>query len=157
MAKLQALEMLRLWPRLELKLQRGGEERETEVKAATEAVVSVVNNHFYKVSPRLQLGPDLVLCVFFAHPSRLFEKSAKSCTKNTPNTTSKLSLRSIGMGALTGVSQKASGRGREGGVWCAGLRQTHNCNCCALGQPGQISRPGHTNFVLGLVLIIMLM
>lgn len=96
----------------ELRLQRRGRE-ETEVKAATEAVVSVVNNHFYKVSPRLQLGPDLVLCVFFAHPSRLFEKSAKSCTKNTPNTTSKLSLRSIGMGALTGVSQKASG----GGVW----------------------------------------
>lgn len=76
MAKLQALEMLRLWPRLELRLQRRGGE-ETEVKAATEAVVSVVNNHFYKVSPRLQLGPDLVLCVFL--------RTLRGCLKKAPN------------------------------------------------------------------------
>lgn len=85
------------------------------------------------------------LAWLFCAPLRLFDKSAKSCTKNTPNTTSKLSLRSIAIGALTVQAVRAVLVLRDN-------FQTHNCNCSGQAksrqaQPSQVSSSlGHTNF-----------
>lgn len=81
-------------------------------------LLTIISTKYRWARPTLpclaQPCPALVLWLWFGFcaPLRLFDKSAKSCTKNTPNTTSKLSLRSIGIGALT---VQAEPGGRSGG------------------------------------------